>query len=414
MVLHLTNDDFTNDLNGNRVFDLNEQRLAQYNVIVGNTFMGGRGPDVVSVTGMQTLVKGNQTNGYFQYLGHFYARCSQRWASASLVYENYGNRVVENHTEDIQDLTIWEGPSGAISCPSSTYLGRIGQYQVRDNVAQGAPRFRSWALEVAPVDGPNVVTGNSQATPTPTPTAPVVSGPSLLRNASFETVSNGFPADWQARSAAFADPAVFRSGGTSLRLEGPASGFAATYSFQRFNLTPGATYTLSIWAKTQNVTGTGVSVRYAQTSPVTTVWQTPRLTGTSDWVPLTVTFTAPANTVTGRVDAMWEFNAGDKAWVDDVRLSCSSCPASSPTATPTATLASTATLLPTTTPTTSGTPGLLPTATPTAPPIGTSTATQTATPTGTPTVTQILRPATSTPAVTATPAATPAVLRSNR
>jgi hypothetical protein len=40
--------------------------------------------------------------------------------------------------------------------------------------------------------------------------------------------------------------------------------------------------------------------------------------GTADWTQLSVTFTAPANTVGGRVDVLWDFKAGDRAWFDDV------------------------------------------------------------------------------------------------
>src|SRR5581483_12466857 len=83
---------------------------------------------------------------------------------------------------------------------------------------------------------PSSPTATSTYTPTPTLTG--TPGPNLLQNGSFETLSNGFPASWQARATAFADTTVSHSGSTSLRVEGPASGSATTYSFQRFNLTP--------------------------------------------------------------------------------------------------------------------------------------------------------------------------------
>ena len=165
------------------------------------------------------------------------------------------------------------------------------------------------------------LTPTATSTPTPTATPP----PALLQNGSFELVAGGFPTSWQARSTAFADSAVAHSGSTSLRVDGPAAGSAATYSFQPSTLLPGATYQLSVWARTQTVTGAGVSVRYVQTSPTTLVWQSARLAGTADWTPLTVTFTAPAATAGGRVDLLWEFNAGDRAWLDDVQLRCTSC-----------------------------------------------------------------------------------------
>ncbi len=177
-------------------------------------------------------------------------------------------------------------------------------------------------------------------------------GANLLLNPSFETVGSGFPASWQQRATGFPDAAVFHSGSAALRVEGPATGAATTYSFQSFTLTPGAAYTLSVWAKTQGVTGPGLSVRYAQTNPTTVVWSTTRLAGTADWTQLTTSFTAPANTVAGRVDLVWDLHAGDKGWFDDVQLVCTAgCSTPAPTATATATSTSTPTATPTPTPT---------------------------------------------------------------
>jgi outer membrane protein assembly factor BamB len=164
--------------------------------------------------------------------------------------------------------------------------------------------------------------GTRTPTPTSTPTATTLP---LVWNGSFEIFGGGFPGNWQSRSTAFPDSSVSHSGSASLRVEGPATGAATTYTFQRLALRPGATYTLSMWARTQNVTGPGLSVRYAQTDPTTVIWQTDRLTGTADWTLLTRTFTVPATTIVGRVDVLWEFNAGDKGWVDDIQLVCTSC-----------------------------------------------------------------------------------------
>ena len=123
-------------------------------------------------------------------------------------------------------------------------------------------------------------------TPTvsPTATATRIPGPNLLQNPSFETLSGGFPANWQQRSTAFADTAIMHSGTTALRLEGPASGSSITYSFQMLTLVPSQTYTLSGWVKTQNVTSAGVLLRYAQLTPTTIIWASSQLNG--QWLPL--------------------------------------------------------------------------------------------------------------------------------
>ncbi len=88
------------------------------------------------------------------------------------------------------------------------------------------------------------------------------------------------------------------------------------------------------------------------------VWSTTRLAGTADWTQLTTSFTAPANTVAGRVDLVWDLHAGDKGWFDDVQLVCSTCPSEPPTATTTATpSATTTTATPTPSPSVTPLPG---------------------------------------------------------
>src|SRR5581483_11396973 len=94
--------------------------------------------------------------------------------------------------------------------------------------------------------------------------------------------------------------------------------------------------------------------------------------GTADWTPLAVTFTAPADTASGRVDVLWDFSVGDQAWVDNLRLDCLTCPGATPTATGTAT--------PTTTPDGTSTPSATPTPTRT---VTSSPTVPTATPTAT-------------------------------
>src|SRR5581483_2855656 len=72
-------------------------------------------------------------------------------------------------------------------------------------------------------------TPTATSTVTPTATATGVANPNLLQNSSFETLSNGYPANWQFRPNAFADPTAARGGSTSLRVEGPAAGSSVTY-----------------------------------------------------------------------------------------------------------------------------------------------------------------------------------------
>jgi hypothetical protein len=159
--LFLTNDDFTQDLDGDGTFSLAEQRNAQYNVLAGNTFVGGAGPDIVSVTGMQNLLQGNTLEGYARSFGRFWSRCSQRWSSRGFEYLNYGNRVVGNRLGEVQNLTMWEAEAGSTNCPNPASPGRLGRYEIRDNAVQNGARFQTLAVDLGQVDGPNVVAANA-------------------------------------------------------------------------------------------------------------------------------------------------------------------------------------------------------------------------------------------------------------
>ncbi len=159
-MLFLTNDDFTQDLDGSGTFSPDEQRNAQYNVITGNTFVGGAGPDIVSMTGMENLLKDNTLEGYARSFGRFWARCSLRWAPQGFQYLNYDNRIVGNRLGEVQNLTMWDTEAGRVACPDLNYPGEVGRYQIRDNVVENGARFQTLAAEQDGVVGPNVVSGN--------------------------------------------------------------------------------------------------------------------------------------------------------------------------------------------------------------------------------------------------------------
>ncbi|MFN8633871.1 MAG: carbohydrate binding domain-containing protein [Chloroflexota bacterium] len=176
------------------------------------------------------------------------------------------------------------------------------------------------------------------------------SGPTaVLPNPSFESVTNGFPTGWMQRAAAFSDTSNAHAGTKSLRMEGSPDP-AYTYPFPAVALQPNATYTFSGWVKLpQTPTGLGVAVRYAQTSPTTRTIQSPFLKTAGDWTPISVTFTTPASPFAARLDILWDLRSGERGWVDDMSLTCSTCNPATGTPTSTATVTSTSTATPTST-----------------------------------------------------------------
>jgi len=103
----------------------------------------------------------------------------------------------------------------------------------------------------------------------------------------------------------------------SLKVQGPIE----NYADQTVTLKPNTFYTISGWAKTQNVTGQGIALRYVQTNPsISVIDSTPRVSGTKDWTEMKISFVAPSTYVSGKLDILMDLNSGDTAWVDDVSL----------------------------------------------------------------------------------------------
>lgn len=157
-LLFLTNDDFSEDYNGNGRWDPEEIRLSNYVVIARNTF----GPDgaveglpaAVQATAANVLVKDNTTHRHILNLAQFDKRCSQRWPGLS--YQYYGSRIVGNRLEDVTNLVTFNG--SAANCSD-----QMGKYEVRDNVVSKGPHFEQVVKELGKIDGPNVVKNNWRA-----------------------------------------------------------------------------------------------------------------------------------------------------------------------------------------------------------------------------------------------------------
>lgn len=180
---------------------------------------------------------------------------------------------------------------------------------------------------VAPATLMKAISGDSISSPISVPVSvpggtPVVVN--LVDNGSFEVNNAGYPASWWKRPYGSYDNKVAHSGVASLKLTAtPTTYKDGIYSQQYITLKPATKYTLKYWAKTQNVTGWGVGMRYAQLQPTTQVFYMPWVTGfvkgTQDWKQYTYTFTTPVNYQSGRLDVMWKIDSGT-AWIDDVVL----------------------------------------------------------------------------------------------
>jgi hypothetical protein len=198
------------------------------------------------------------------------------------------------------------GPNG-VSVLSPTLSGRLKDVETGQLHDLGVP------ITFQPGDGKlfELVPFPPDAGPTPTPAG---LGPNLVKNGTFTTQSSGYPTDWQARPSGSWDGAVGHAAPGALKVTGPAS----TYSQQSVTLRPGARYLLTYWVKTQNAVGQGVTLRYAQLSPSTSILLVPpKVSGTQDWTSVVTTLTVPSTYAGGRLDILWELTSG-AAWIDDI------------------------------------------------------------------------------------------------
>ncbi|GAC1651464.1 MAG: hypothetical protein NVS4B8_26440 [Herpetosiphon sp.] len=144
----------------------------------------------------------------------------------------------------------------------------------------------------------------------------------LITNGSFEELSDtGAPAQWGLPGASV-DSTTVHSGRAALRFDGPANDYAS----QTIMLKPHTKYMVSFWAKTEQVTALGIGVRYPLGAPNTQILGSTWRRGTLDWIRTVAYFTTPANYASGRFDLVWNLNAGERAWIDDVSLCEASLP----------------------------------------------------------------------------------------
>lgn len=162
--LFLTNDDFSEDVDGDGVIEWQEQRNAKYNVVANNTvYASGTDRvlyDFVAVTGEHTLVQGNTLDGIFL---NTLVQWDTRSASGrpTLIYDFTGTRVLNN-----------TGGSFSSSYMALNHIGRLaavgpsngwptfGGYQVGNNTLASLGDSKPIVNEIpheGTIYGPNYV-----------------------------------------------------------------------------------------------------------------------------------------------------------------------------------------------------------------------------------------------------------------
>jgi len=218
--------------------------------------------------------------------------------------------------------------------------------------------------------------------------------PNLIPNPSFEIdiVSPFGVADgWYG----IQDKTIFRTGAASEKIDSPTPDLASTYWHQGPSLTPGKTYIIRGYVKTDGDVNTrGVNLQLIQILPSTIYNATKWVKDSNEWRQISTEAKIPLDNTSNSFRINWNINAAPFAWVDDVSLQEATndttpftpvIPQTTTTPQPTPStppptpsiITPTATLIPPS-PTPTRTPTPLPTNTPT--PLPTSTPIPTATP----------------------------------
>ncbi len=167
------NDDYTVDLNGDGVYQLNEQRNGQYVVFASNVFNNPSSTvyEGLNIKAMQSLVQANTVSGGFPGNGttsydflRYNAQCSHRMYGSPSQYLNEYHWVLGNTiTGSTPVFAKWDASSGDTSSAgcSGTNPGPVGKYAIDNNTVAQPPAGFAWNAVIGTLDGPNEMSGNS-------------------------------------------------------------------------------------------------------------------------------------------------------------------------------------------------------------------------------------------------------------
>ncbi len=154
--LFLTNDDYTEDVNGNGKIDRDEERNAKYVVVVGNTF-SGRLLSAVQIAGEEVLVMNNRATGVLDQLLWLDFRYSDQhlgWA-----YKFGRSQTLNNEVNRCLNALVAYKNIEAEKLPAKRAMPILGQYVIRGNRIGQAPKIVSH--ESGEIHGPFVVEDNT-------------------------------------------------------------------------------------------------------------------------------------------------------------------------------------------------------------------------------------------------------------
>ncbi|MDD4870643.1 MAG: putative glycoside hydrolase [Kiritimatiellae bacterium] len=150
-------------------------------------------------------------------------------------------------------------------------------------------------------------------------TSTITDRTNLLKNGGFESADkNGKPAEWKPAQPVDLDSVTCHGGQSSSRITS-TSKQNNNLNNQYVKLKQQTTYTLTVWIKTENVTGTpGAQIYPYEFDGATGAGPAITLTGSTDWKRYRQVFTT-ANDGDGRITFRM-FGATGTAWFDDIEL----------------------------------------------------------------------------------------------
>lgn len=187
----------------------------------------------------------------------------------------------------------------------------IGSNTVPTYEDTGLSGGTSYAYSICAYDA----AGNVSATSTPESVSTTTSD-NPLSNPSFESGLTSWNNSGGASGVGAGDYAYHKA--FSIKFSGDQS--ASGYVYQGLTLSAGTTYTLSYWIKTDEVTGNGVYLRYAELAPNVRIHGAGGKNGTMGWTYVTRTFTTASDMTSGRLDIFCGNQDSGTTWIDDIRI----------------------------------------------------------------------------------------------
>lgn len=170
VILNLTNDDFTEDVDQSGAIDRFEERNAKYNVYENNQF--GSAPQIFAITGENILIKGNTLEGDCNRFAYFDSRAASTnhglWdANGNDHRYEYENLRVENNTVTgachEAFVLIFHGANGVESKRPGETTPRMGRWVIKNNFVGSTPTLVKTDGAEAPFtfSAPCIVEGNT-------------------------------------------------------------------------------------------------------------------------------------------------------------------------------------------------------------------------------------------------------------